>query len=151
VCARSRENRCWVTGAVNRSRVVSRQNTPGDGVTAFSFKKDDRLLKRYEFIGIFTSGKTVHSSCFLAGIKKNRMERVRLGITVSKKVGKAARRNRIKRHVREFFRLHRDNLSNGWDINVIAKKKAVDASPAELERSLAELFHRSSREFPSDR
>jgi ribonuclease P protein component len=46
----------------------------------------------------------------------------RLGITVSKKVGSAAERNRIRRLVREFFRLNRSRLSTPQDIVIIAKR-----------------------------
>ena len=94
---------------------------------------------------------TIHSECFVAGIKKSYTEKIRLGITVSKKVGKATQRSRIKRHVREYFRLHRHRLSGSWDINVIAKKKAVKVSSGELKVSLEALFNKSSKVFPSNR
>ncbi|MFZ5562689.1 MAG: ribonuclease P protein component [Thermodesulfobacteriota bacterium] len=120
-------------------------------VPDYRFRKSDRLLKRFEFTEIIASGRTLHSDCFLAGIKTGRAEKIRLGITVSKKVGKATRRSRIKRHIREYFRLHRHRLSGSWDINVIAKKKAAAAAPEDLRVSLEALFNKSSKVFPSNR
>ncbi|OQX61935.1 MAG: ribonuclease P protein component [Desulfococcus sp. 4484_241] len=120
-------------------------------VARFSFTKSDRILKRSEFTSIAISGKTIHSDCFIAAIRENRAQKNRLGITVSKKVGKAVRRNRIKRYVREYFRLNRHKLPCCWDINVIAKKQAAQASSKEIFTSLEDLFEKTSRVISSKR
>ncbi|MBF0379649.1 MAG: ribonuclease P protein component [Magnetococcales bacterium] len=64
----------------------------------------------------------------------------RLGMTVSKKVGNAVVRNRIKRVVREFFRQNRSLLTSSFDCVVIARPRAGKTSGAELTKSLAKLF-----------
>ena len=59
--------------------------------------------------------------------RKNRLGITRVGITVGKKLGKAHIRNRIRRRVREIYRLNEDKFRTGWDIVVVVRGKAVDA------------------------
>jgi ribonuclease P protein component len=56
----------------------------------------------------------------------------RLGITVSRKIGGAVARNRIKRLVREFFRLHYDQLPPSADLVVVAKRGAAELTFRQL-------------------
>ena len=59
--------------------------------------------------------------------RKNRTNTNRVGITVSKKLGKAHIRNRVRRRLREVYRIHEDRFQPGWDIVVVARSKAIDA------------------------
>lgn len=59
--------------------------------------------------------------------RKNRTGGNRVGITVSKKLGKAHVRNRIRRRLREVYRLNEERFRPGWDIVVVARSKAVEA------------------------
>lgn len=59
--------------------------------------------------------------------RRNRTEGNRVGITVSKKLGKAHIRNRVRRRLREIYRTHEEAFLPGWDIVVVARSKAVDA------------------------
>ena len=59
--------------------------------------------------------------------RKNRTGGNRVGITVSKKLGKAHIRNRIRRRIREVYRLNEDKFQPGWDIVVVARSKALEA------------------------
>jgi ribonuclease P protein component len=111
----------------------------------FHFQKQDRLLKRVEFLNLSETGRTEHSSYFLAVFAPGRFQHCRLGVTVSKKVGNSVTRNRIRRYVREFFRQHRHCIAGIWDINIIAKKRAADASSHSVCASLRQLFDKISR------
>ena len=72
-----------------------------------------------------TSG---HADAYLVlYARKNRTQSNRVGITVSKKLGKAHVRNRVRRRLREIYRLHEAKFMPGWDIVVVARSKAVDA------------------------
>jgi ribonuclease P protein component len=111
----------------------------------FSFTKADRILKRHEFIALAKTGRRIQNEYFIAVFSPGRHGRSRLGITVTKKVGGAVKRNKIKRLVREFFRLNRQFLSGVWDINIIAKNQNTDITSEKAYRSLQNIFNRISR------
>ena len=71
--------------------------------------------------------------------RKNRMQANRVGITVSKKLGKAHIRNRTRRRIREVYRLNEEKFLPGWDIVVVARSKAVDAEFSRLTKSYLSL------------
>lgn len=72
-----------------------------------------------------TSG--VADSYLVLYARKNRTDGNRVGITVSKKLGKAHVRNRTRRRLREIYRLNESRFQPGWDIVVVARSRAVDA------------------------
>lgn len=81
-----------------------------------------------------------HTSGFADGYlvlyaRKNRSSENRVGITVSKKLGKAHVRNFVRRRLREIYRLHEDKFQPGWDIVVVARTKAVNADFERLTQS----------------
>ena len=110
-----------------------------------SLTKTDRILKRHEFIELSKSGRRIQNEDFIAVFSPTRLSRSRLGVTVTKKVGQAVARNRIKRLVREFFRLNRHCLSGQWDINIIAKRHIAEIKTEKANRSLQNIFDRISR------
>ena len=72
-----------------------------------------------------TSGQA--KGCLVLYARQNRTNTNRVGITVSKKLGKAHVRNRVRRRLREVYRLHEERFQPGWDIVVVARTKAVHA------------------------
>ena len=85
-----------------------------------------------------------HTSGFADGYlvlyaRKNRTGENRVGITVSKKLGKAHIRNRVRRRFREVYRLNEEKFQPGWDIVVVARTKAVDAEFSRLTKSFLSL------------
>jgi len=85
------------------------------------FKKNERLTKKSDFQTIFKHGTRYTTGNFVIIIHQNNRDIRRIGISVSKKVGGAVKRNRVKRLVREFFRLHKDQLPISKDFLFIAK------------------------------
>ena len=71
--------------------------------------------------------------------RKNRLDCNRVGLTVSKKLGKAHVRNRTRRRLREIYRLNEERFLPGWDIVVVARSKAVDAEFDKLTKSYLSL------------
>ena len=59
--------------------------------------------------------------------RKNRTDGNRVGITVSKKLGSAVIRNRIRRRLREVYRLHETQFAPGWDIVVVARSRCIQS------------------------
>ena len=64
--------------------------------------------------------------------RKNRTDTNRVGITVGKKLGHAVVRNRVRRRLREVYRLNEDKFQPGWDIVVVARTRAIYAEFAQL-------------------
>lgn len=89
--------------------------------------KKERLLKRREYLAVSREvSKRVETKNFLVILRRNELKHSRIGITVTKKIGKAAIRNRIKRQVREFYRKNKRRLPTGYDFVIIARKGAAD-------------------------
>jgi ribonuclease P protein component len=88
----------------------------------FSFKRKERILKKKELISLKLHGRRCYTKNFVVIIRKNRGAITRLGITVSKRVGNSVKRNRIKRLIREFFRLNKQQIPKGYDLIITALK-----------------------------
>ena len=71
--------------------------------------------------------------------RKNRTSTNRAGITVSKKLGKAHIRNRIRRRLREVYRLNESKFQPGWDIVVVARSRCLSAEFSKLTESYLSL------------
>ncbi len=89
-----------------------------------------------------------HSSGYANGLlvlyaRKNRGGTNRVGITVSKKLGKAHIRNRMRRRLREVYRLNEDKFLCGWDIVVVARTKAVFADFDTLTQAYLQLAEKA--------
>ena len=93
---------------------------------ALGFQGTDRLKKRHEYRQVQLTGRRIHTPHFLIVLKPNHSQRTRLGITVTKKVGNAVKRNRIKRVVREVFRQNRTLFPEAHDVVFIAKRRVDD-------------------------
>jgi len=106
------------------------------------FRRRDRLKKRYEFKQAQLSGRRVHTAHFLIVAQPNALQHTRLGITVTKKVGTAVQRNRIKRVVREVFRRNRDLFPPSHDLVFIAKRNASDIDYGSLLSELQRAAHK---------
>ena len=71
--------------------------------------------------------------------RKNRTSTNRVGITVSKKLGHAVVRNRVRRRIREVYRLNEEKFQPGWDIVIVARTKAVHADFQKLTNAYLHL------------
>lgn len=71
--------------------------------------------------------------------RKNRTDRSRVGITVSKKLGHAVVRNRVRRRLREVYRLNEEKFAPGWDIVVVARTKAIHCDFGKLTEAYLSL------------
>ena len=72
------------------------------------------------------------NGCLVLYARKNRTDTNRVGITVGKKLGHAVVRNRVRRRLREVYRLNEDKFQSGWDIVVVARTRAIHAEFAQL-------------------
>jgi len=107
-----------------------------------TFPRDSRIRRRSEFVRLSGAGQKLHNRYFLVIAARSTVRRSRLGITVTRKVGNAVVRNRIKRQTREFFRRRQADLSVCWDINVIAKRQAAGQDSRKIFAALEDLLSR---------
>ena len=75
--------------------------------------------------------------------RKNRTNTNRVGITVSKKLGHAVVRNRVRRRLREVYRLNEAQFQCGWDIVVVARTKAIHADFQKLTQAYLQLAEKA--------
>lgn len=83
------------------------------------------------------------NSCLVLYARPNRLSGNRVGITVSKKLGGAVVRNRVRRRIREVYRLHEDQFTVGWDIVVVARSRSIIASFEKLTQAYLSLAHKA--------
>lgn len=97
------------------------------------------------FKRLYYRGKSVsHSALVLYFMRNNReADVIRLGITVSKKLGKAVRRNRIRRLIREAFRVHEASVIPGYNIVIVARFACLEKSYAEFSRIVKLLLSKA--------
>ncbi len=100
-----------------------------------------RIRRSSDYDRTWREGQRYHTTHFVVIVNSGR-EYSRLGITVSRKVGNAVCRNRLKRWIRELFRKHRKQFSQLLDISIIAKRQAGQLSHLQLDRELLTIFAR---------
>ena len=93
------------------------------------------IKENSDFKRLYYRGKSVVRKTVAVYFKKNKFYYNRLGITVSPKVGNAVLRNRIKRVIKENYRLL-EGLSLGYDIVIVSRKRAAAASFYEIKKDL---------------
>ena len=96
------------------------------------------LTKPEQYAVVYNKGNSWASSLLVMKAFPNRLTLSRYGLSVSRRVGKAVIRNRVKRLLREILRI--TPLEPGWDIIFIARPKAAAADYASLKKSVEELL-----------
>ena len=107
---------------------------------SFSFTKKERITYPQDFRRVMKLGRRLSSRNFILFIKKNENLFHRLGIVVKKEIGPATFRNRMKRYIREFFRLHKHQIKGSYDIILMVKKGCSFNRYQEVEEELRGLF-----------
>jgi ribonuclease P protein component len=106
----------------------------------YRFTKKERIIDPQDFRRVMKSGKKFPSRNFILFSQKNENQFHRLGIVVKKEVGRATYRNRIKRYLREFFRLHKDRIEGSFDLIILVRKGCGVQRYREAEEELRRLF-----------
>ena len=100
------------------------------------------LKQNHEFRRLYNKGKSAAGPYLVLYCRKTNRPVSRLGLTTGVKLGKAVRRNRVRRRLREIYRTHETEFASGWDIVVVARVKAVYARYSQMEKSFLELADR---------
>ncbi len=99
------------------------------------FQPEDRLRTRREFEQVYAASRKAWGKGLTVFVARGRARHHRLGLTVGRRVGKAVLRNRVKRRLREVFRLHRRDLPGCYDIVVHGRAEVADMPFIELSAS----------------
>ena len=97
--------------------------------------KENHLFRR-----LYSKGTNASTATLVVYARPNHARRNRLGLTVGTKVGKAVKRNKVRRRIREAYRIHEDQMTPGWDLVVVARVKAAFVPYSQLERDLLRLL-----------
>ena len=109
------------------------------------FPRSTRIVRSADYRDIYKKGKKIHSEKFVLFGRKNEVGHARLGITVSRKIGCASIRNRIKRLFRELFRRSSSEIPSNLDIIVNVKSGCVGSGFPELREEFIEAARRMAR------
>ena len=100
----------------------------------------ESLKKNYQFRFVYNKGKSIANRFLGMYVVRNNKDSDYLGVSVSKKVGKSVVRSRVTRLIKENVRLMEDDIKKGYDIVVIARVAAKDATFQEIKKSLTMLL-----------
>lgn len=103
-------------------------------------KKEYRIKRNQDFQTVFQSGKSSANRQFVVYVyERENQDHFRVGLSVSKKIGNAVTRNRIKRLIRQFFLEHKQMIKNR-DYVIIARKPVATMNYEEVKSSLLHVF-----------
>ncbi len=109
--------------------------------------KHEKVRKNSEFQVIYRRGKSFANNLLVLYVYRNRKNHGvpfnRIGISVSKKVGKSVVRSRVKRLINEAYRLNKDSYLKGYDFVIIARVSSHDRSYSEVEKALIHVFKKA--------
>lgn len=129
-------NRRRSRGRKSLSAAIPQKQRLSKSVGRYIFPSSARLKKRREFSQMIKMGCKVHTPHFILYKMPSTIGESRLGLTVSRKVGNAVCRNRVKRLLREYFRQYRHAFSQPMLLSIIAKRSASRVSLDMIEKEL---------------
>ena len=91
-------------------------------------------MRKADFDAVYRNGKRRSSSHFTVFLKANELPESRFGFSIKRALGGAVVRNRMRRRIREVIRLHREEISAGWDFVIHPKSNVENAPFAVLEK-----------------
>jgi ribonuclease P protein component len=107
--------------------------------------KKYRLRANADFERLRREGRSLAHPLLVLVVLPNNRESSRVGLAVGRRIGKAARRNRVKRRMREAVRqrLARQEVAAGWDILLIARRPMMDATYQQVDEAIGLLLRRA--------
>lgn len=107
------------------------------------WNKDNRLRHNREYRVVYRAGKSVANKDMVLYFAKNKQSSVRAGFSVSKKIGKSVVRNRVRRLIKEAFRLHINDIKPGYDLIFIARTGNKSLKYADVERAVLDVLKKA--------
>ena len=106
------------------------------------FPRAERLTKKSDYRLVFEHGEKLVGRRFICYMVRREEQGCKLGVAVSRRVGKAVVRNRIKRYVREFYRTHRPAFVTGVQVVVVARPSCAALDYRACADAMGQLFQR---------
>ena len=103
-------------------------------------KRSVTIKENYEFRRLYSKGSSAVTPSLVMYCRKNGRGHNRLGVTVSTKLGKAVVRNRVRRQLREMYRLHLPEMKKGYDVILVGRVKAVHTPYAAMDRQYVQAL-----------
>ncbi|MFS0725118.1 ribonuclease P protein component [Paenibacillus sp. 1P07SE] len=104
-----------------------------------------RLRNRQDFNRVYRGGRSfANSQLVVYWSKKPDIPQFRLGVSVSKKLGNAVVRNRMRRVLKEIVRIHAERIADHTDLILIARKPSVQMTSKELEKSVLHVLKKAN-------
>ncbi|MEG2657916.1 MAG: ribonuclease P protein component, partial [Clostridiales bacterium] len=111
-------------------------------VTRAKLEDNNRLKKRKDFTKTYKKGRSVNGKSIILCYRRTTKPCFRIGFTVSKKVGNAVVRNKVRRRLKEIVRLNQECFANNYDYIFIARSIAKKTSYLDLEKEMLSLVKR---------
>jgi ribonuclease P protein component len=105
-------------------------------------RKSTSLTASPEFERVYRNGSVYRGKLFSVHVLPNTIGKLRLGLSVSKKVGSAVKRNKVRRRLKEVFRSSMERLSGDLDFVISARPAAAEATFEELNEEFLRSLHR---------
>jgi len=112
------------------------------------FPRACRLVRRGDYDAVYRAGRRKSSREFTIFLRPNGLAVSRFGWSIKKTLGTAVRRNRIRRRLREIVRLHRQEITPGWDIVIHPRSSAATTDFPALAEELLRLIPRRAIPVP---
>jgi ribonuclease P protein component len=126
-------------GAVSRpERGPKAEQMPGQE----RFPRRERLTRREDFLDVFRHGTKTVGPAFICYVDTRAGNGRKLGLAVSRRVGTAVTRNRVKRYIREVYRKYRSGMVDECRLVVVAREPAAALDYHACERDIAKLWRR---------
>lgn len=105
-----------------------------------AFPRHERLTRKRDFEAAFQDGRKSVGAAFICYVVRRESQGRKFGFAVSRKVGTAVVRNRVKRYLREFYRTHRAQIDEDTQIVVVARPAAAKVSFDQCSKAMRRLL-----------
>lgn len=107
-------------------------------------KRENRLKKHYQYKYVYREGTKLHGRSMSLLFVSSRTKQAKIGFTITKKIGKAVRRNLVRRRLREIIKRQLPYLKQNYNIIIVAHENILSCSFAELEQELKSLLEKGN-------
>ncbi len=117
------------------------------------FRPHEHLRKPQEFQAVYDRRRSAADGSLIVYVRENGLAYARVGLSVSKKFGNAVQRNRLRRLLREAFRLTKEHLPVGYDLILIPRNAPIytlEAFAKGLKKLVPQAVRRSKRDGPTE-